>query len=159
MRLYELTGHYLALQERAEEGEDVAELLAQIDDALEEKAHSMLKLMTGLKGDIETLRAEEDRIGERRARLEKTLSSMLSYLKEAMVAGDIRSIKCGSFSLALRDGPPKVIVEDFSKLEPQYIREKTTREPDKLAILAEYKAHGVIAPGCDVVREPSLVIK
>lgn len=159
MKLYELTGHYLALQERAEEGEDVSEQLAQIDDALEQKALGMLQVMRGLQGDIEALRAEEDRLERKRSSLEMNYARLKRYLKDAMVQGSIRSIKCGTFSISLRDGPPRVDVEDMSQLPPEYIREKTTREVDKAAILKAHNSTGEIPMGCNVVRDPALHIR
>lgn len=159
MKLYEITGAYLQLQERAEEGEDITEALAQLDDALEQKATSVVRVVQGLEADVQAIRAEEQRLKKRRESIEANVERVREYLKHNMAAQGIRQIKSPQFVISLRDGPPKVRVIDEAQLPREYVREKVTREPNKVAILDAYKSAGEVVPGTEVVQEPCLQIK
>jgi hypothetical protein len=75
-----------------------------------------------------------------------------------MVAAGITRISSPLFTATLADGKSKVIVHDEGKIPPGYMRVKTTREPNKTAILAAHEDLGECVPGCEIVPTKTLRI-
>ena len=74
MKLYELTEQFLALQDLVYDPEVDDQVLQDTMDGLwgeiEEKADGYAKIIKGMQGDIEALKAEENRLVARRKALE-----------------------------------------------------------------------------------------
>lgn len=157
LRLYELPAAYRALAERAEDGEDVSELIEQLDDQLNVRATHLVTVLRGLEAEASVIRDEEERLANRRRALEVNASRLRVSVRTAMLEGRVERIVSPTFSLALRQGPPKVLSVDEDKLPAEYWRVK--REPDKRAILRAYEESGEIVDGCEVGSEPYLVIR
>jgi hypothetical protein len=157
LKLYELPAHYQALYERSDEGEDVTALLAALDDALEARATHLIAMVRGIDAEAEALREEERRLRQRRDRLEMQSDAFRAHVKGAMLSAGVSKIKAPAFTISLREGADKVVVEDEAHVPPSFFRVK--RELDKQAILRAYKDDGECVAGTHVVREPSLQIR
>lgn len=158
MRLYrDLPAHYLALQARAEEGEDVQAELQALDDALESRAAHLVRIVRGLDAEAEAIANEERRLRERRQRLEAHSDAFRAHVRDAMIAGGVQKIQATGFTISLREGQDKVRVVDEASVPGDYVRIK--REVDKRAVLDAYKRDGECISGTEVLREPSLQIK
>ena len=157
MRLYELAGAYAAVQARAEQGEDVLDALAEIEDSIEAKAAALTRLMRDMQLDCDKLAEEIGRLTDRKRALANNCERLKTYLRTNMESCGLTSIKAGTFSVSLSDGPERVEVLDEAAIPPEYFRVK--REVDKAAILTTHKANGECVPGVNVVRSKCLRVR
>ena len=157
--LYALADEYRRLYEAADEGADVGELLAAIEDALEVKAANIGRMLAQWEGDAEIAKKESARLAERCKALENRAERLRTYLKDNMAAAGITKIASPLFTATLSAGRPKVLVLDEGKVPPGFMREKTTREPNKTAILDAYESLGECVPGCEIVPTTTLRIR
>lgn len=157
MRLYDITEAYIQLQLRAEDGEDVAEELAELDGALQQKAEGVLHVLKNIEAGAHALDLEIQRLTERKRTAENNARRMRDYLHAGMEQAGIMRIQAGTFTITLRDGPERVDVDDESKLPDAYVRVK--REPNKQALLANYRQTGEVVEGTHITRSTSLVIR
>lgn len=157
--LYMLADEYRRLYEAADEGADVGELLAAIEDALEVKAANIGRMLAQWEGDAEVAKEEAARLSARCSALEARAERLRDYLRDNMVASGIKKISSPLFTATVSSGKPKVLITDEGKIPPTYMREKTTRAPDKIAILDAYESLGECVPGCEIVPTTTLRIR
>lgn len=156
-RLYEMTGLYRDLQERAEAGEDVSEALAQLSGDIEQKGAAMVRLMRDLDLDVDKLDEEIKRLTARKKAICGNVERLKDYLRVNMEGANIQRIKAATFSICLGDGPERVEVTDEAAVPEEYVRVK--REVDKAKVLAAFKSDGECVPGTTVVRGSRLTIR
>jgi hypothetical protein len=157
--LYSLTGRYQQLLELAEQGEDVGALLAELDDAIEVKAAAIARILRQLDLDEVAADSEAKRLAARSKAFANSGDRLLAYLKSCMESAGICQIKSPQFSITLSPGQDRVVITDESKLPAEYVRTKTTSEPDKRAILAAYKADGTLPAGVEIHETTTLRIR
>lgn len=157
MRLYELTAAYAAIQQLADDGEDVSAQLAELDDALEAKGTALVAVMRGLDAEADALRLEELRMATRRRAIEANVERLREYVRTQMQANGITKIKGPAFSIGLSDGPERVVVEDAEAVPTEFQRVRT--EVDKSRILAAWKQSGECVPGTRIERSTSLRVR
>lgn len=157
--LYALTGRYAELLERAEQGEDIAAALAELDDAIQVKALNICKVLAQLDADAEAAGGEEKRLAARRRALEDSAARLREYIKTHMHAAHIKRIKTPLFSITLVDGQPRVEITDASAVPDEFMRVVTERVPDKRAILKQYTETGENPPGCDIKETHKLLVR
>lgn len=157
--LYTLTGQYARLMELAEAGEDVSVELDQLHDEIDAKGAALCKVIANLSADAASFRAEEERLGARRYAAENQVARLREYIRSHMQAAGITKIKGPQFTITLSGGQERVVITDESKLPPEYVRTKTTSEPDKKAILAAYKADGTLPSGVEIHETTTLRIR
>lgn len=119
--LYELQGEYLRLAELMEQPELTPEMeeavqiaLDDIKDNISEKLDGYAKVIRNFEADIEALKAEEDRIKDRRRRLEGNVTRMKTAMRDAMLLaiepdekGRVKA-KTALFSFSVRTNAPQV---------------------------------------------------
>lgn len=158
MNLYEITQSYAALVAVDEEGTvDVAAALDAVSGALEEKCDNIVRVIQSLEAEAKALKSEEERLAAKRKAREGRVRSIRDYLKDAMTAHDIRSVKTTLASISLKDGPPRVVVQDEIMVPVEFTR--TVVEIDKAAILEAFKRDGECVPGTSIERSKALTIK
>jgi hypothetical protein len=159
--LYQISGAYARLLELAEQGEDVAETLSQLDDAIETKGAGIARVLASLDADVGAVDAELARLTARKKAATGNAERLREHVRSCMQLSGITKIKGGTFSITLAAGPDRVEVLDASKLTSEFLRTKPAPapEPDKRAILDAYKRDGVIADGCEIVPTTRLVIR
>lgn len=158
MNLYEITQDYAALVAVDEEGSvDVAAALDAVSAALEDKCDNVVRVIASLEAEAKALKAEEERLAERRKSRENRVKAIRDYLKASMSAHDIRSIKTKLASISLKDGPPRVVVQDEIMVPVEFTR--TVVEIDKAAILEAFRRDGECVPGTTIERSKALTIK
>lgn len=88
MRLYELTEQYKLLEDMVYDPEVDPDVLQDtmegLWDEIEEKADGYAKIISGMKYDIESLKAEEQRIAARRKALENRSQALKDNLEANM---------------------------------------------------------------------------
>ena len=158
MKLYELTSAYEQLLEQAEEmdPEVFQDTLESIEDAIEEKAQNIAKLIRNLEGDIEVLKQEEQRLKRRRTSLESKVKSIKDYLKNELEGAGIDKVKSAHFNISIRNNPPKVLVEDEKLIPSDYMIPKYS--PDK-KVLKELLQSGKEIPGVRLIQERGVQIR
>lgn len=99
-----------------------------------------------MQAKLKTCRAREGRLKD--------------YLAANMKAAGIRSIQAddGSFAAKFAKNPPRVDIWDEAQIPQDYLRTKTTTEPDKTAIKAAMQA-GREVPGAKLEQSESLRLK
>lgn len=157
MKLYELAAEYSAIQQAAEEGEDVGVALELLNDDLERKGEGIVAVIRGIEADVSALKAEEKRLSERRKTLESSVSKLETYIRTCMVSGGISKIKAGTFSITVSEGSERVVIDDEAALPDPFVR--VTREPNKKAILDAWKSGGECVPGTHIERGTTLRIR
>lgn len=156
--LYELKDKYLKLLDLALE-EDAAvfqDTLEALEDAIEDKAENIVCVIKEIEGDINTLKAEEKRLKERRQALEKKKEHLRWYLQDELEVMNIPRLKTARFTISLRDNAPKVNVIDETLIPFNFI--KTAYSVDKKAV-KEALENGEVVEGATLIQERGISIR
>ncbi len=125
MKLYEITGEYLAFMEMAEDPDIdpqiVADTLESIEGEIEDKADGYAKVKIQLEADAATLDAEIQRLTRRKKTIENNIDSLKGRLKAAMEAMDKDKIKTELFTFSIRKNPPKVVFDEELPIPKKYL--------------------------------------
>lgn len=163
LSLYHMTEDYraalAALSDADLPPEAVADTLEGLKGELTIKAANVAAFALNLEAEAEAAKAAEDRIKKHRQALESRAKQLRDYLLRNMQAANISEIAAvdGSFRARVMPGRESVVVEDETALPRDYVRVKTTTEPDKTLIASAIK-EGFAVPGAQLVRKPSLRI-
>lgn len=115
-RLYELTADYRNLLVAIESGdipdEAIADTLESIEAAVEEKADNIACLIKNLTADAEAIKAEEDRLKERRTRKLKRAERLTNYLSDQLQQAGCDEIETPRNRIFFRKNPPKVVIDN-----------------------------------------------
>lgn len=115
MTLYELTAEYQQLLELAEDPDVDEQTLTDTMDGLEgeieAKADGYAKVMKQMSADAEAIKAEEQRLYNRRKSIEANVDRMKNSLKGAMLLTGKTKFKTELFSFGIQKNPAKVIME------------------------------------------------
>lgn len=137
MTLYELTAEYQQLLELAEDPDIPEEILADSLEALgmdiEDKADGYAKVIAQLNADASALKAEIDRLTARKRTIERNVDRMKESLKTAMILTGKTKFKTELFSFGIQKNPPKVVIDDPSRIYPEYLIEQDPKV-DTMAI-------------------------
>lgn len=171
MKLYEINEEILRLTDQITVDEETGEISGDVDSvceqigALQMERRSILeflaKLVLNLRADIAALKAEEDRLRDRRTRLEKKVERLLQIL-DRECAGEKTDL--GVATLQYRK-TSRVEVTDAAKAVSWLKRRKLTdcfRVPaPEVAKTAVKKllAAGTKVPGCALVEDRSYSLK
>ena len=114
--------------------EQLKEALVALEESKVEKCGNAICYLNMLKHGIEDMKAEEKRINTMRKSLEsraKNLESAFAYVLKNM--GDKEVItKYGV--MKLRKNPASVVIDDITKIDSKYTRQKIQIDVDKIAI-------------------------
>jgi len=163
-KLYKLTERYNTIQDMLDRDteeitrEEINESLSNIKDDIVEKVCSIGKLVLELKSDIESVKAEEDRLAKRRSGFTSKMEWLKLYLLSEMVSTNILKVKKDVISVSVQNNPPSAELIDLELVPEQYVRiipEK--REPDKRAILEQFKETGELVPGVNIITDKKFV--
>ena len=106
MRLYEITGELLALQELLEnplDDEDVLkDTLEAVQGEYEFKLESYCKVIKNLEADIVGIKAEVDRLSGKRKVLENNIDRLKKAMFESMTATNTPKVKGQLFTVAIQ---------------------------------------------------------
>ena len=159
MNLYDLSKKFNALYELAgeAEGEELVELFNELHESLGDKLDSSAKVIMQLKADAEALKAEEERLKQRRKTIENNIDRLRSMMLLALKSSGEAKMKSTLFSFSMRS-LASVNITDSSLLTGEYVRTKTIIEPDKKAI-KESLDNGIDVKGAEIIYNESLQIK
>jgi len=138
MNLYELKYNYLKLQELIESGEmteeELKDTIEMISDSIENKADGYARIIKMQDGNINTLKAEIERLNNRKNGLETNVDKLKETLKQAMIETGKEKIKTDLFNISVANNPAALKVTDETLIPKQYFVVKTTETLDKVTI-------------------------
>lgn len=116
MTLYELTTEYmelLAMLEDPDVDEDlIADTLEGIDGELEVKADGYARVMRQMDADAKAIKAEEERLANRRKSLENRAANLKGRLQQMMeITGKVK-FKTELFSFGIQKNPAAVVIDE-----------------------------------------------
>ena len=136
--------------------EQLKEALVALEESKVEKCGNAICYLNMLKHGIEDMKAEEKRINTMRKALEnraKNLENAFAYVLKNM--GDKEVItKYGV--MKLRKNPASVVVDDITKIDSKYTRQKIQIDVDKVAIKKAIK-NGEKVDGVHIEQGEKLV--
>ena len=159
MKLYELTADYnqvLLLAEDLDQ-ETFQDTLAAIEEAIEDKAENIAKMIRCIEADVNILKEEEKRLADRRKALENKISGIKEYLQNQMELAGIDKVKRATVTVSIQANPPSVLVKDES-LIPSHYMIPVAPKLDKKAVLSFLKEGGEV-PGCEITQGRSMRIR
>ena len=157
MNLYELTQNYLHVLEMAENGDDLADTLEALEDAIEVKAENTAKVIKQLEANAEMLANESRRLSERKSAIENNVRNLKSYLQDQLDKCGKSKIKGEIFTVAIQNNPQSVDVLDESLIPSTYFIQQAPKL-DRKELLTHLKAGEEIA-GVTIKQTKSLRIR
>ena len=157
MNLYELTQNYLQVLEIAENGDDLADTLEALEDAIEVKAENTAKVIKQLEANAEMLANESRRLSERKSAIENNVRNLKSYLQDQLDKCGKTKIKGEIFTVAIQNNPQSVDVLDESLIPSTYFIQQAPKL-DRKELLTHLKAGEEIA-GVTIKQTKSLRIR
>lgn len=159
MHLYEITkqlNELLAMEDIPRE--QIEDTINLIEEEFEGKAEMVAAYIRELESDEAGMKAEIDRLSERKRVLSAKIDNLKDYLRQNMIASGRTNIKGKLFSITL--GKPSPVLDVFfpvEQLPEQYRVVKVSA--DNAAIKAALKA-GTEIKGCAITDgKPKLIIK
>ena len=135
MNLYELKAVYQDIQSRIEDGEDLDELLATINEKLEAKADGYARVIMNMEAQANICKEEEKRLAENRKRLEDGAEKLRNTLYAAMKETGKVKFNTDLFWFSIRkNGGKAPVVLDVPEEDLPDDLVKITRKADKDAI-------------------------
>ena len=137
MNIYELTANYQDLQNRIENGEDLEEALAQLNDQLEAKADGYARIIANMDAQVTAFKEEEKRLKEKRERLETGVDQLRKTLFQSMKETGKTKFHTDLFWFKIvKNGGKAPIVLDVPEedLPDDLVKVTVTRKADKDAI-------------------------
>lgn len=125
--LYELTGQMLQLQAILEEEDDqdrvktVLDTMEGLDYEIELKADGYAKIIRNLSADVEGLKAEIDRLTNRKRSLEHNISELKNRLEQSMILTGKEKFKTPLFSFNIQKNPAKVVIDEPDLIPSAYL--------------------------------------
>lgn len=159
MNLYELTDSYLKVLELIEAGEEnLDDTLESINDTIEVKAENYAKIIRNLEGNVNMLKAEIERLNNRKKSIEGNVDRLKENLKQSMILTGKEKIKTGLFNITVANNPVALNVFDESKIPENFFTYETIKKMDKSAIKDLLKA-GQVIEGAELTQGRGLRIK
>lgn len=164
MNLYELTSDFLQLQALIEDPdvdpEAIHDTMEAIECEFEVKAENYAKVIRNLEGNLTAIKAEVERLNNKKNLIESGIQRLKANLHQAMVATNKRKFKTDlfSFSIQRNGGADPVIVDvPIDKLPDDLVI--ITEAPNRKAIAEYIKKHPETELAHFGVRGESLRIK
>lgn len=128
--------------------------LEELEMARDEKIENICLFIKDLKAEAAAIKAEKDALDTRMKASAKKAESLTNYLQQQL-AGE--KFKTSKVAISYRK-TQAVTIFDFDALPADYIRIKTSTEPDKVLIKEAIKA-GETVPGAELEERQSMTIK
>ena len=157
MNLYELSQNYLAVQDMELDEETLRDTLDSIEEAWEDKAENIVKLIRTVEADEQALEAEEKRFNARKKTEANKKQFLKRYLEEMMQLTGKTKFKAGVFNISLQNNPPSVEVFDEALLPERFLIEQPPKI-DRAGIKELLKA-GEEVPGAELKQTKGLRIR
>lgn len=157
--LYELTGQYQQLLELESEIDEQTfiDTLQSIDEAIEDKAENLAKVIKEMEATITTIANEVNRLQSKKQVVANRVSNLKTYLQGEMEKVNKTKVKGALFTVNIQNNPPSLKVENTDKIPKSfYIEQEPTL--DKKA-LKEAVKNGEVIEGVALVQTQSVRIR
>lgn len=165
LALWQIATEHRALAERLLDldldEQTVLDTLESETGALDEKATNVVAFARSLDALADAIKAEEQRLAQRRRAVEARGERLRRYVRDAMQLAGVTRIDGPRFALSLRAGAERVVIDHVEQLPAGYLRmpPPPPPEPDKPTIAAALKA-GMDVPGARLERgAPTLLVR
>lgn len=155
MNLYEIDNEILDCLD-VETGEIIdPERLSELQIARDEKIEGVALWIKNLNAEIAAYKAEKDTFAEREKKAKDKVESLKKWISEALNGNKYISNKV---AVTFRNSE-SVEITDVESIPKDYMRTKTTVEPDKIAIKDAIKNSNLTIPGAEIVVKQNIQIK
>ena len=167
MRLFEIANDYIALMHAIENDElpeeAIADTLEAIQGEIEEKADNIGCLLKELEAATYAIKAEEQRLAERRKKKEKLYERLKNYLSESLLGMGISKLETTRNAITFRKSEVAEVNEatffEWAKANrADLITVKVSESANKTEIKKELKA-GAEIPGAVLVTKQNIQLK
>jgi len=156
MKLYEITDAYNNLLDADLEQEQIDQALDIIDDEFDTKAENIAKLISSIKGDIETIKAEENRLKDKRRSCENKSQGLQEYLFNNLEKIDKKKIQTPLYKISIQKNPAKLVVKNEKQVPDEYF--KAIKQLDKAKLKEDIK-NGLEVDYAELIQTESLRIR
>ena len=126
--IYELQNDFQEVMDLILSGEYDEETLKNtlecIHYEIEEKADGYAKVMKNIESDIAGIKAEEERLAQKRKAMENSVKRMKADLQEVMIQTGKKKFKTEFFSFSIQKNPAKVELIDGKEIPADYLIEQ-----------------------------------
>lgn len=164
MKLYEITGAMLDTLDIFLESdgtdldqENYGDIILFLRDELENKSSKIIEYIKNLEAESKVAKEEANRLQELSKSRQNKIKRLKEYLVNTMEVLNKKKIETNLGTYGLRK-ISKVEIYDLSLLPKEFVKQKTTKEADKIAIGQYIKENGEL-DGARMVRRYSLNIR
>ena len=123
--LYELTGQMqmlLALMEDPDTDPQIIEdSLEAVSGERDVKLDGYGRVRAKMKADIAAIKAEEDRLANRRKAMENNVKRLETHVQDSMIQTGDTKIKTTLFTFSIQKNPPRVVIDDPSRIPEGFL--------------------------------------
>lgn len=157
MNLYELSLAFQDVQNMDLDPEVMKDTLDSIEDAIENKAENIAKLIRNLESDVSAYKEEEDRLKTKRQSAENKVKWLKTYLEDNMKLTGKTKFKSGMFNFAIQKNPASVNIVDEKAIPEEFLIQQPPKV-DKTS-LKEILKRGIEVPGAELKQTEGLRIR
>ncbi|WP_314046553.1 siphovirus Gp157 family protein [uncultured Granulicatella sp.] len=157
MNLYELSVAFQEVQNMELDPEVMKDTLDSIEDAIENKAENIAKLVRNLESDVSAYKEEEDRLKTKRQAMENKVKWLKTYLEDNMKLTGKTKFKSGMFNFSIQKNPVSVNITDENILPEDYLIPQPPKV-DKTSLKEALKS-GIEVPGAELKQTEGLRIR
>lgn len=129
------------LEEEVIDDEALEDAFQNLKDDMAAKFENCCKYIKNEEADIAGLKEEEKRIASKRKAKENAVARLKDLMEMAMKKAGEKKLSCGTFTTALQNNPPKVILDEqyIENIPEKYLVEQDPTV-DRKAMLEDLKA-------------------
>lgn len=157
MNLYELSLAFQEVQNMDLDPEVMQDTLDSIEDAIENKAENIAKLIRNLESDVTAYKEEEDRLKAKRQATENKVKWLKTYLEDNMKLTGKTKFKSGMFNFSIQKNPASVNITDEKIIPGEFLIPQPPKV-DKTS-LKEILKRGIEVPGAELKQTEGLRIR
>lgn len=158
MNLYDLTGNWQKVYDMDLDEETWFDTLTSIDEAIEDKAENIAKLIRSLDADVEAYNNEIKRLSDRKRVAENKIKSVKAYLQSNMEQLGKEKFKTELFSFGIQNNPAGVDITNEQAIPVEFITVETVKKIDKRGLIQALK-DGEDISGAELKQSRSLRIR
>lgn len=157
MNLYELSVAFQEVQNMDLDPGVMKDTLDSIEDAIENKAENIAKLIRNLESDVSAYKEEEERLKTKRQATENKVKWLKTYLEDNMKLTGKTKFKSGMFNFSIQKNPASVNITDEKVIPEEFLIQQPPKV-DKTS-LKEILKRGIEVPGAELKQTEGLRIR
>lgn len=157
VKLYDIIESYQMVDAMAEDNEALTEYLSSIQDQMDNKINATVRLIKNRELSSAVLEHEIKRLMELKKGNDKAVENIKGFISRAMLDHGIEKIETDICKLSFRKSKA-VMIGEVESLPKEFLNEKVTVTPNKVAIKEAIEA-GEVVPGAQIVENMNLQIK